>query len=178
MIERRVVRRYAAALYNAASKAKAVDRIESDLGLVSYVIETSPALMDAITSPLVLKSKKHAILRDIFAGKVHDITMAYLDLLVDKRREEALAMTEEEYIRIANEARGIINVQVVTAVRLTEDEEARLKAKLASRTGKSVHLEKIVDPRIIGGMTVRIVDTVIDGSVRGYLIDLKDKLMS
>ncbi|MEN6356336.1 MAG: F0F1 ATP synthase subunit delta [Armatimonadota bacterium] len=178
MIEPRIVRRYALALFGAASKMDVVDRIESDLGLVSYVFETSPRLMESIESPMIPSPKKHEIIKDIFANKVHQITLMYLDMLIDKQREGAIGQTEGEYIRLANEARGILAVEVTSAVRLSESEEAALVAKLVEITGKSIHLEKHVDPAIIGGMKVRMGDRVIDGSITGQLAALKERMLS
>ncbi len=178
MIEQRVVRRYATAVFNAATKAGVVDRVESDLGLVSFVVETSPALMQAVRSPLVPNAKKHDVLNAIFGDKVHKITLSYLLLLVDKRREEAIALTEQEYVDLANDARGIITAQVVSAVKLSQDEENAIKAKITAMTGKSVQLEKTVDTGIIGGITVRIGDTVHDGSIKGQLKALRDRLLA
>lgn len=176
-MERRIVRRYATALFGAARKAGLIDRIESDLGLVSYVMETSPRLVDALHSPLVPGASKRDILRDIFADKVHQLTLSYLYLLVNKRREGAILPTEEEFLLLANEARGVVAAEVTTAVRLERDEEARLKARLATMTGKDIHLVKNVDPEIIGGVLVRIGDTVIDGSIRGQLAALREQLL-
>lgn len=178
MIERRIVRRYAQALFNAASKAVVVDRVESDLGFVGYAFESSEELMDAFRSPLVPRDRKKAIVRSLFEDKIHEITLSYLDLLIDHRREDAVLQTEDVYIEIANEARGIVNVQVISAVRLEEDEEARLVVKLNAMTGKSVHLEKHVDPGIIGGAIIRIGDKLIDGSIRGQLASLREQLVS
>jgi len=178
MIPRRVVRRYAAALFSAARKAGVIDRVESDLGLVSYVLDSSPALADAIESPVIPPEKKHDIIRDIFGGNVHEITLSYLLLLVDKRREEAIRQTEEEYIKFANKARGIVDAEVTTAVHLDESEETRIQAKLNAMTGKQVRLIKTVDPNIIGGVLVRIGDTVIDGSIKGQLAALREQLLS
>jgi len=178
VIERRIVRRYASALFGAASKADAVDAVESDLGLVGYVLESSPALWDAMVSPIIPPAKKREILGDIFEGKVHKITLAYLGLLADKRREEALRQTESEYVILANEARGIVQAEVTSATPLDEDQEARLVAKLSATTGKQIQLAKRVDPSAIGGVLVRIGDTVIDGSVRGQLAALRERLLS
>ncbi len=177
MIERRVVRRYATALFNGAWKVGVVDAVESDLGLVSYALESSPSFLEAVRSPLLPADKKHAIVDEVFAGKVNEITLAYLHLLVDKRREEAMAQTEQEYVELANEARGIVTAHVTTAVELSEQEEAEIKVKLAQMTGKSVNLEKIVAPEIIGGVLVRIGDTVIDGSIQGQLDALRGTLL-
>ena len=178
MIERRIVRRYATALFSAASKAGVVDIVESDLGLITYVVESSADLLDAIRSPIVGADKKRDILRALFADKIHEITLSYLYLLVDKRREDAILQTEEEYILLANEARGMVTVEVTTAVQMTKEEEAQLKTRLDKMTGKSVLLEEIIDPEIIGGVIVRIEGSVIDGSIKGQLAKLKELLLS
>ncbi|OFX15505.1 MAG: ATP synthase F1 subunit delta [Armatimonadetes bacterium RBG_16_58_9] len=177
MIERRIVRRYASALFASAVKADVVDRVESDLGLVGYAMETSPELFEAIRSPLVPDQAKRDILGRVFEGKVHELTLSYLNLLIDKGREEAAAQTEQEYILLANEARGIVTAQLVSAVQLTDDEEAGVKTALARVTGKTVDLEKRVDPEIIGGAIVRIADSVIDGSITGQLRALREQLL-
>lgn len=178
MIERRIVRRYAAALFAGASKAGLVDRIESDLGLVSYTLESSPDLLDALGSPLVSESKKCEILRAIFEGKLDAITLSYLDLLVRHRREQAMAQTEREYVAIANEARGVVTARVVSAVELTADERERLRLALGRVTGGTVQLSAELDPQLIGGLFVRIGDTIIDGSIRGRLAALREQMLS
>lgn len=178
MIERRIVRRYASALFSAASKADVVDRVESDLGFVSYVTESSPALWDAMISPIIPRAKKEQILVDLFGERVHEITLNYLKLLVDKRREEALKETEAEYVGLANEARGIVDAEVTSAVALDEEQEKKLIAKLTAMTGKRIVLSKRVDRGLVAGVLVRIGDTVIDGSVRGQLAALREELLS
>ena len=176
MIARRIVRRYAAALFRTARKADLVDAVESDLGLVSFAFESSPALWGAIRPPVLSPEKKQEVLRDLFGGRVQQITLDYLDLLVDQRREEAIAKTEEEYVILANEARGVAEADVTTAVALEEEQEARLRRKLGRVTGKEVRLRTTVDSEIIGGVIVKIGDRVIDGSVRGRLAALKQEL--
>ena len=183
MIERRIVRRYASALFAAASKADEVDRVESDLGLVSAtlfgnVLLGGGALWNALVSPIIPPAKKREILAAIFEGKVSEITLAYLGLLVDKRREEAIRQTEAEYVLLANEARGIVEAEVTSATPLDEDQEARLAAKLSATTGKNIQLSRKVDPSVIGGLLVQMGDTVIDGSIRGQLAALREELLS
>lgn len=178
MIERRIVRRYAAALFNAAEKAKMVDRVESDLGLISYALETSPNLLDAMISPLIPAFKKRSVVQSIFKDNLAEITISYLYLLIDHQREEAMLQTEEEYLELANEARGIMSAEVITAIHLNEDEEVKLKEKLDDMTGKRVRLEKRIDPGIIGGVVIKIGDRVIDGSIKGRLAAIKEKLVS
>lgn len=177
MIGRSVVKRYAKALFDAATIEKAVDQVESDLGLVSYVLETNPDLGRALHIPLITAEKKKAVLRGVFEGKVHQITLDYMCLLAEKRREDVLAETETAYVEMADEARGVVQAQVTTAVELREEDEHKLSAKLSAITGKQVHLTKSIDPAIIGGIVVRIQDKIIDGSVRGQLAALREKLL-
>lgn len=178
MIERRIVRRYAAALFAAASKADSVDKVESDLGLVGLTLNASPALWEAITSPVVPAANKRSILQDIFKDKVTDVTLSYLMLLVDKRREEAALQTEEEFVLLANEARGIVHAEATTALPLDEAQQAQLVAKLSATTGKQIRLKCKIDPSIIAGVLVRIGDRVIDGSVKGQLEALREQLLA
>ena len=177
MIEPRVVRRYAAALYAAASRADVVDQVERDLELVALALSSSPELRESITSPVVPVESKRSIVRELFDGKLHEITLSYLQLLVDKRREEAALQTEEEYVRLANEARGIVGATAITAKPLDEPQLASLSAKLSQVTGRQIRLECEVDPAIVGGVCVRIGDRVIDGSVRGQLEALREALL-
>jgi F-type H+-transporting ATPase subunit delta len=176
VIARRIVRRYAAALFNRAQSAGLVDAVESDLGLVSFAFENSSDLWNAMRAPIVSPEKKKDILRELFGSRVNKITLHYLELLVDKRREEAILSTEAEYIALANEARGVVEADVITAIELSGDEQARLGAKLKQVIGKEVRMHAILEPEILGGVVVKIGDRVIDGSLKSRLAELKEKL--
>ncbi len=178
MIERRVVSRYASALFSSALKADAVDRVESDLGMISYVMEANPNLVSAMRSPVVSVETKKAIIADIARDSLHEITRRYLDLLIDKRREEALFLTEDEYVKLADEHRGVVNAEVFSAVKLTEDQAELLQTRLSATMRKRVAVVRHVDPALLGGVQVRIGDIVIDGSIKGRLDALKHQLLS
>lgn len=178
MIERRIVRRYASALYNTAAHEGVVDRVESDLGMVQNALEVSHDLKKAFFSPLLPVDTKRRIAADVFGGHVHRITLAYLELLFRKRREAVMLWTRAEYVRLANEARGIVTAEVTTAVEMTAEEETRITEKLAALTGKRIRLQKSAVPEVVGGVLVRIGDTVIDGSIRGRLNILRERLTS
>lgn len=177
MIDGRIVKRYASALFGSAQQADVVDLVESDLGLISYTFESNPNLAQAIESPLIPSPKKREIVADVFQGKIHEVTLFYLYLLIDNRREPVIIETERVYIELANEARGIVCADVTAAVELTEEELHKLKAKLSDYTGKRVALNLEIDPAIIGGLIVRIGDTVMDGSVKGQLERIREDFL-
>ncbi len=177
MIQRRIVRRYAAALLNAARKAGAIDRVESDLGLVSYALDSVPSLRRIIRSPIVSRERKKLILEEILADRLHTLTLSFLRLLVDKRREEILSVIEPEYVQLADEVRGIVKAHVSTVVELTDKQKSRLADMLSRLTGKNVLISAKVDRSIIGGVVVKIGDRVIDGSIRGQLFTIRKLLI-
>ncbi|MGQ9455718.1 MAG: F0F1 ATP synthase subunit delta [Armatimonadota bacterium] len=176
MIPRRLVRKYAMALLNAAHKSNVVDQVESDLGLVSYVLESEPNLLRVVSSPTISRRRKKAILEDIFGGRIHPLTQSFLDLLVEKSREEILSAIEPEYVELANSFRGVVKAEVTAAVELLAEERERLVRKLSEITDKKIVLLTQVDPSIIGGLIVKIGDTLIDGSIRCQLAAIKSRL--
>ncbi len=176
MIAKRIVRRYAAALFRAAERSGLVDVVESDLGLVSYAFETSSRLRDAVCSPVVTPEVKRRIIQDLFADKVQQITLDYLNLLIAQRREEAILQTEREFVAFANEFRGVVDAEIITAVELPPELEQRLVDKLEAVFGRTVKARKSIEPDIVAGVIVRIGDRVIDGSIEGSLAALKEKL--
>jgi F-type H+-transporting ATPase subunit delta len=177
VIDTRIIKRYAAAIFKQAQKNGVLDLVESDLGLISYTFESNPKLEQAIASPLVPPSKKVEVVKAIFGGKIQEISLHYLYLLINNRREEVIKGTESEFVKLANDARGIVIAEVTSAVELTEDELVRLRAKLSEQTGKKAELITKIEPGIIGGLVVRIGDTVMDGSVKGHLHRIREEFL-
>lgn len=172
-----LARRYAGALFEAAKDADIIDKVESDLGMMTYSLNAVPRLSEALSHPLIPSVKKKEIAREIFEGNVDTITLDFLCLLIDKHREEVLTDIETEYIQIADSWRGIVKAVVTSAVALTDDEQHRIQSKIAAQTGKTVALEIHQDPSLIGGVIVKIGDTIIDGSIKSYLAALRDQLL-
>jgi len=97
--------------------------------------------------------------------------------LIDKRRYDILPEVPECYKELVDSHRGIVSVQVRSAVPLTEEEKERLSEVLARSLRKQVRLETNVDPSLIGGVMLRIGDRLLDGSVKGQLNLLRQRLI-
>lgn len=172
-----VARRYVGALFQTAAQIGVIDKVESDLGLITYSLKNIPRFAEVIEHPMIPPERKKAIVADIFNNKIEQVTLNFLYLIIDKQRESILPEVEQEFVRLANDLRGIEPVMVTAAVPLTPDERTALQVKLEKLTGKKVELHITEDPSLIGGLVLRIGDTVIDGSVQGYLESLRSRLL-
>lgn len=178
MAELAVVRRYASALLDVAIQQNKLDQVEADLKGVDQVLRTVPQLQRALRIPTVSSRRKKELLRTAFAARVDALSQRFLELIVERRRETVLTDIYAEFHRLANEHRNILPVQVWSATPLTDAEREGLAAALSQRTGKKIVLEVALDPAIMGGLVVRMGDTIIDGSVRTRLAQLRNRLLA
>jgi F-type H+-transporting ATPase subunit delta len=176
MTELAVVRRYVRALFNTAQQAGVVDQVEEDLRSVDQVIRGSSRLSRALGAPTISTDQKKELMARAFAG-VNPLTLRFLLLVLDRRRQAFLPAVHAEFRRLANEARNILPVEVSSAVPLEAAEQERLAAALAARTGKTIRLEVTHRPELIGGLIVRMGDTILDGSVKTKLDQLHARLL-
>ncbi len=170
-----VARRYAQALYAQADQTGHVAAVDADVELMRDTLGHSPDLRRVMESPVVSREKKQAILTSLFSGKVNELMDTFLSLLIDKDRIEDIPGVVEAYQSMRDEQQNIVVAQVRTAKTLAPDESAQLQKALAAQTGGNVRLETQVDGDLIGGMIVRLGDTVYDGSVRHQLQTLRER---
>jgi F-type H+-transporting ATPase subunit delta len=173
----RAARRYAGALFAAASKARHIENVQSDLDAIMQLWSANAQFAATLQSPLAPNDSKHALVDSLFKTSADPVTLAFLHLLVDKNREEVLPLVQEEFARLADDASGTVRAHAEVALPIDDSEKAAIQAALQKRTGKNVSLSVSVNPAILGGVLVRLNDTVIDGSVRGTLENLREKML-
>jgi F-type H+-transporting ATPase subunit delta len=180
MAELAVVRRYVRVLFHTAQQGGTgvVEQIESDLRVVDQVMRQVPRLPQALHAPTIPVDRKLQILDRAFGDRVSGLTLRFLRLAVDRRRERILAHVYPEFLRLSNELRNLVPVEVYSAEPLTDEERERLIAALRKRTGKQIQLNVSVDESLLGGMLVRMGDTILDGSVRTRLAQLRRQLLA
>ena len=172
-----VARRYARALYQEAEQQGMTEAIDADVDLIRGSLEGSRDLVSFFRSPILSREKKEAVVRQLFAPpRVQPLTLDFLNLLIEKGREDLFPDVVAAYRELRDEQRGIVEARVRTAFALGADELRQLEAALARMTGKQVRLQVQHDPSLIGGLVVRVGDTVYDGSVRHQLANLREQL--
>lgn len=176
MIASKVTRRYASALFSVAVRADAVDKIADDLALIRRTVQEAPALKSALVEGVVPEDACKRVLQRLFEHHVHPVTLEFLYLLVDKRREEVISGIDVVFRQIADEKRGIQRALLTSSVPLSDQEILSARSALEKLTGKKIEIDRKVDPGIIGGLIVRVGDRVFDGSVTGQLNQIRKAL--
>ncbi|NTW48272.1 MAG: F0F1 ATP synthase subunit delta [Chlorobiales bacterium] len=177
MVHSIVGRRYALALIEVAEQQNKLGDMINDLAFVDEVISGSKQLRVALQSPLIQGYKKATILISLFQGKVSDQTVGFLKLLATKGRADKLAAVIQEFKALLDERSGIINVDVSSAVELDQIQSEELRQKLENFTSKKIRIRLAIDKELIGGLTVKIGDTVLDGTIRHKLEMLREQLV-
>lgn len=177
MNESKVARVYATALYEAAKEEGRVEQVRADLGAFVEAVESSAELRQFLLAEEISDARKKEALLELTEGG-DELVRNLLRLLVDKSRESELAGVYAGYVRLVEEAEGLIHVEVVTAVPLTSSLMESLKMKIESSLNKTVELTSTVDEEIIGGLKLRIGDRIADASVRHRLERLRELLTS
>jgi F-type H+-transporting ATPase subunit delta len=140
------------------------------------VVNAEPDLRFALSSPFIAADRKRRLLDSLLAGKVTGPTLRLVTQAAVQGRGRSLDASLEEYARLTAERRERLVAEVHVAIPLTAEQRGRLVATLAAAYGRDVHLNVVLDPKVIGGMSVQIADEIIDGSMAGRLADLRRRL--
>ena len=165
---------YAAALFEVARAEGNLERVEAELFEVARAIERSDALRDKLTDQALPVELRQGLVEDLLEGKSQPVTKALVSFVVGAGRSRALPTIIDRMVALAAESRSEEVAEVRSAVPLSDDQISRLAEALAKRTGKKITVKVIVDPQVLGGIVAQVGDTVIDGSVRHRLDQLKE----
>lgn len=177
MLNQAVSRRYARALFELAQEKGLVDQVDGEFGMVAAMVDANPTLRAVMDDVLIAPEVKIDLVKKLFTGKVSELVLNFLLLAVRKRREAYIPNMYRSFLDLANEARGIVEVEVRSAVELPEETVRTLEQKLVTRLGKRVKFQTQVAPELIGGLVVRVGDELMDGSIRSRLRRMRDRLI-
>ena len=167
---------YARALFEVARAEGTIDEVGDELFRFARSYESSDALRNALTDEMVPAAKRQAIVEDLLGGKATATTTQLVSMVVGSGRGRDLPAIIDRLVQRAANSKNLEVAEVRSAVALTDDQQDRLKAALANATGRQVTLKVVVDPSILGGVVASVGDTVIDGSVRTRVEQLKSRL--
>ncbi len=175
MIVDAVTTRYAGALYGLARKQDAVDAVSRDVAAVAAEIGKA-ATRNLVFNPRVEREAKRAQLAPALAS-AHVLTKNFVNLLLDKNREEVLRGLGDAWRRLALDERGAAEGRVESARPLEPAEIERIAAALSKTIGRTLVLENKIVPSLVGGARVFAQNRMIDWSVAGRLESLRRKML-
>jgi F-type H+-transporting ATPase subunit delta len=167
---------YARGLFEIARAEGTIDEVEDELFRFARSYENSDELRNALSDEQIPAAKRQAIIEDLLGGKVTPTTTQLISMVVGSGRARDLPAIVDKLVARASSAKNLEVAEVRSAIPLTPDQEARLAAALANATGKQVNLKVVVDPSVLGGLVATVGDTVIDGTVRTRIEQLKSRL--
>ena len=164
------------ALLATADAGDALTDVEDELFRFGRILAREPQLTLALADPALSPAAKDDLLTALLAGKVSPITLTLVRRVIATPRglppERAISAVAE----LASRRRSELLAVVTSAVPLTDAEIDRVVASLSRLYGRAVHVEVDVDPSLLGGLSVRVGDEVVDGSVRHHLAEARARL--
>lgn len=173
-----VAKRYADALFQLANEKNIVDKLISELEEVKKVFQDEDKLYEFLNHPRVKKEDKVKLIDDSF--KDCDVNIVNLiKLLVERHRIEQVPAIVDGFVELYNEANEVATATVYSVRELSEAEKTEIEESFKKKLNKqSVAINNIVDPSIIGGLKIRVGNTIYDGSISGKLNRMKNRLVS
>jgi F-type H+-transporting ATPase subunit delta len=162
----------------AAERDGHLDDLEDELFRFGRILSAEPALRSALEDQGPPDEGKRGLLDTLLAAKVSPAALRLITEAVIYPRGRNMETTLDEYGRLAAAWRQRLIAVVRAATALSEDQRGRLAAALSHTYGHDVHLNVVVDPRVVGGISVQIGDEFIDGSVASRLAQLRHRLAS
>jgi F-type H+-transporting ATPase subunit delta len=167
---------YAEALFSVVKAEGELDRVEDELYRFGKMLESNNDLKQVLSDQSIDRSQRVKVLEELLGGKVSAHTLGLLTFIVANNRGRQLPQILSELSELAAEERKHVVAEVRTAIPLNDQQRRSLAAALAKATGKKVDVKVLVDPSILGGVVSKIGDTVIDGSIKHRLEQLREQV--
>ena len=168
-----VATRYAKSLLQLANEKGQLEKVYADMQLVESVCEQNREFTNFLNSPIIKTDKKVAVVKEVFAGKVSDITAGFLTILTQKRRELYMKHIATEFVAQYKHHKNILTAVITSAVGIDSTVKAKVLELVKQTTKGEVELIEKVDKNLIGGFVLTIGDKQVDASVSRKLNDLR-----
>ena len=166
--------RYANAVFELAAEERAIDRVAADFQTLKTLLKHSPELSRLVRSPLFSREDQakgmEAVLARAGAG---DLTRKFVLLLAQKRRLFALNDVIRGFEQLLSKHRGEVAADVTSARELSTAEMSELRAILKDKLGREPRITASVDPKLLGGLVLKVGSRMIDSSLRTKLDSLR-----
>lgn len=173
MPETKVAGRYAKSLLGLAVERKTEKRINDDMQLIANTINSSKELNNLLKNPIINADKKEAIVTAVFGNKIDTVTLSFLKIIINKKREFYIDDIANQFVRMYKEHVGVAMATVTTAMAMDEKLRTEVMNVIKKSVKGEVELKEVVDKDIIGGYILTLKDKQIDASIASKINLLK-----
>lgn len=177
MDQSKITVRYAKAFFSLAKEKKLLDILKKDIEVIAATGKESEDFILFLESPVVKTSQKIKILNLIFSEKVHELTIKFLVLIAQNKREVHIPGICRNFLALTREDLGIMSAVITSAEKLSSEALSKAKEVLKRGLNYKIELSEKVNPAIIGGIILRVEDKQLDASVAAQLKKIKAKLL-
>jgi F-type H+-transporting ATPase subunit delta len=167
---------YAAALFEIAKAEGSLETVEDELFRVARTLEADDRLRTTLSDQAVPIERRQQIVETLLGGRASPVTTALVSFVVGVGRSRNLPQIIDLLVGRAAEERREAVAEVRTAFPIADQQRERLVEALSRATGKQISAKIIIDPSVLGGVIATVGDTVIDGTVRHRLEQLRESL--
>ncbi|MBI2951090.1 ATP synthase F1 subunit delta, partial [bacterium] len=154
----------------------ALDRVSRDVAGVIDLIDASEDLKRLLESPMVHPRSKRDALTALFSDKIAPLTLNFLLLLMERRRERVTEGILRQFVVYMEEREGVVTAEVRASQPLSQGQQEAMIQRLSSYLNRRVRLQIEVSPQIRAGFVARVGDVVFDGTVETQLRQLRARL--
>jgi len=165
--------RYAHALYDFSLETGSLENVYHDIRQIQKIVTAHKELKNILESPIIPKDKKQNIIKEIFQKEINEVTFRFFTLIIKKNRIPQLLMICRQFIKLYYKKHNIKEAFITSAQPLPEEKIHYLKNYLEKDAPYTVILHLSVDPKIIGGLIIRIDDQYYDASIQTKINKLK-----
>lgn len=167
---------YGQSLYDLAAEENLTDEILGEMSAVKEIFTENPDYVTLLSEPSVPKKERLQLVDEAFNGSLQPYLMSFIKILIEKGLLREYSACYKRFRLSYNEAHGIAEALVTTAVALDDTQLSQLKEKLEKISGKKVLLDQKTDPSVLGGVRVDLEGQLFDGTVKGRLSELRRRV--
>ena len=173
-----IARVYASSLVDIGQEKKILPDIEEEIKFIAGIMTDNKDFRHFLTSPGITKDAKKDFIEKIFKGKLSEPIVNFLKVLIDNDRQSAIVEINDALAGLIDDVNNRQRVTIITSFDLDSTLKNKLAAKLKDVFKKEIILKEEIDPGILGGIIIRVGDTVIDGSLAKDLRNIKNDLLN
>jgi F-type H+-transporting ATPase subunit delta len=169
--------RYAKALFQLAEEEKKLEAVRKDVEMLLVTVNNSKEFADFLENPLIKSSEKTSIVNTLFKGNTNELTLQFLHLLIENKRESYLKGICLYTIHLHKQKLGIQDAVFTTASEISSTHKKEIFDFITRKFKIKIELQEKIEPDIIGGFILRIEDQQINASIHSQLLKMKRELI-